>query len=137
MPSRMLAVGLCAAGVLGLSACGSKSNPPAASSGAQTLAATLPKGRGVIDDPRHKSRACLLATKLGLALQGRDTEYVGQGPDQAKITFLPTPGSAQYAQIAGEQEGAEVIGNALFYPQGMSESHLSKVEKCLSQGVSG
>jgi hypothetical protein len=137
MPARMLAVGLCAAGVLGLSACGSTSNPPAASSGAQTLAGPLPKGRGVIDDPRHKSHACLLNLKLGLVTRGRDDEYVGQGSDQAKIVFLPTPGSAQYAQISGTQEGAEVVGNALLYPQAMSESHLGKVEKCLSQGVSG
>jgi hypothetical protein len=137
MPARMLAVGLCAAGVLGLSACGATSNPPAASSGAQKLAGTLPKGRGVIDDPRHKSRACLLALNLGLVTNGRDDEYVGQGTDRAKIVFLPTPGSAQYAQISGTQEGAEVIGGALLYPQAMSESHLNKVEKCLAQGVTG
>jgi hypothetical protein len=136
MPARVLAIG-CALAALALCACGSTSKPVAGSGATRTLASGLPPGRGVIDDPRTKSLPCLRSTKLGVVRVGSTGLVLGAGTDQAKVAFLPTPGAAQAAQISGTVQSAEVIGNALLYPQGMSEKHLKKVEDCLAQGVQG
>jgi hypothetical protein len=53
------------------------------------------------------------------------------------VTFLATPGAAQYAQISGSAQGAEVIGAALLYPNQAPDSELSLIENCLSSGVQG
>jgi len=53
----------------------------------------------------------------------------GRGP---RVVFAATPGDAQAAQIHGQAEGAEVIGNALVYPNAASDAMLKKVETCLA-----
>ena len=53
------------------------------------------------------------------------------------VSFEPTPGSAQEAQIKGQVEGAEVIGSALLYPNQASDKQLQVVEDCLALGVNG
>ena len=136
MPARTLRAG-CALAALALAACGSAIKPVAGSGATRTLAGGLPPGRGVVDDPRTKSAPCLQATKLAIVRVGATGLLVGTGGDQAKVVFVPTPGGAQHVQISGGTQGAEVIGNALLYPQAMSDPHLSQVEDCLAEGVQG
>ncbi len=134
MRSRSVVVG-CVLAAVGVSACGSTRKPLAGTPGVRTLAGGLAPGRGVVDDPRTRSLRCLRTLSLGVVESGPYTLFVGQGGDQARVVFLPTPGAAQYAQISGSEQGAEAIGSALLYPQAMSEDHLSQVESCLSKGV--
>jgi hypothetical protein len=136
MSARTLAVG-CAVAALGLSACGSTSKPLAGADGTRTLAGGLGPGRGVIDDPRTRSLPCLRATKLAVLKTGVAGLIVGTGSDQARVSFLPTPGAAQHTQIVGASQSAEVIGSALLFPQAMSDQHLKQVETCLAKGVTG
>jgi hypothetical protein len=136
MPARTLRAG-CALAAVALAACGSTTKPVAGSGATRSLAGGLAPGRGVVDDPRTKSAACLQATKLPIVRVGATGLLVGAGGDQARVMFLPTPGAAQYAQISGGTQGAEAIGNALLYPQGMSDRHLKQVEDCLAKGVQG
>jgi hypothetical protein len=51
--------------------------------------------------------------------------------------FLSTPGAAQFAQISGKVQGAEVIGSALLYPKNAPEQLLQTVEQCMALGVKG
>lgn len=119
---------------LALSACGSTAKPLA---GSRTASGRVASGRGVYDDPRTRHYPCLKGLKVNLVPQGAATLLIGTGAQQAKIDFLPTPGAAQAAQISGQIQGAEVVGSALLYPQGMSDQQLKPIEDCLSQGVKG
>jgi hypothetical protein len=128
MSSAKLAVasGLAA---LALSACGSGGS-----------SANRPHGRGVIDDPRTTKNnhvQCLQQRHLQVKLVGNTGLQIGSAPSSATVVFEPTPGSAQAGQIASRSQGAEVIGNALVYPNGASESDLSAIEDCLTKGVTG
>jgi hypothetical protein len=136
MPARTLSAG-CALAAVALAACGSTTKPVAGSGATRTLPGGLAAGRGVIDDPRTKSAPCLQATKLRIVRVGTTGLLVGAGGDQARVMFLATPGAAQYAQISGGTQGGEAIGNALLYPQAMSDQHLKQVEDCLAKGVQG
>jgi hypothetical protein len=62
---------------------------------------------------------------------------IGALPAGPTVVFAPTPGVAQGQQIQAAQQGAEVIGSALLYPNQASDAELSKIETCLSKGVSG
>ncbi len=120
---------------IGLCACGSTTRPLA---GAIHPPASL--GRGRIDDPRtaHTNRIeCLQRDHLPVVKVGNTDLQVGSLPAGATIDFAPTPGIAQGLQIQSSVQGAEVIGNALLYPNQASEQDLSKIESCLAKGVSG
>jgi predicted benzoate:H+ symporter BenE len=130
-----LAAGIAA---LVLSACGSTAKPVAGSTKAIT---TNHKG---VDDPRKKHIVCLQQEHIPvrrlqstLAGQSLPGVQIGTAPSGPTVTFEPTPGAAQYAQINGQVQGAEVIGSALLYPNQASDALLQKVEDCVAQGVSG
>jgi len=106
-----------------------------------------PQGHGAVDSPltTHPDRlACLRADHLAVTvLKTRGsipTEIrVGQPPSAALVQFAPTPGIAQGFQIQGlrSYQGAEVIGQALLYPEHASNALLTDVEDCLSVDVKG
>lgn len=119
----LLASGLA---VVALGACGSAVKPS--------------QGRGRIDNPRTSNPdylQCIRAKGLSAIEVGATAIQVGQPPAGAAIRFLPTPGAATAAQIEGSTQGSEVIGAALLYPNGASDSELQAIERCLGQGVKG
>jgi hypothetical protein len=137
MPSAKLAVAVGLA-ALSLSACGTSSKPEAG-----TPAALVKSHQGV-DDPSTKHIQCLQqehiavrpeqVTVAGQSLPGFQVGALPYGPT---VSFEPTPGDAQGVQIHGQAQPAEVIGSALLYPNQASDSLLTKVERCVAQGVSG
>jgi hypothetical protein len=129
---------MCALGALALAACGTAAKPLAGSP-----AALAERGPGVharVDDPRAGHYRCLLAHHLR-ATEPAGTQFpeiqVGRPGVGPLIEFLATPGAAQYAQISGQEQGAEVIGSALLYPNRASDSLLNVVESCTALGVKG
>ncbi len=112
--------------VVALSACGSAAKPS--------------QGRGRVDDPRTGGPdylKCIRDQGLSAVEVGATGIQVGQPPAGPTIRFLPTPGAATAAQIAGSTQGAEVIGAALLYPNQGSNGELQSIESCLGQGVKG
>lgn len=112
--------------VVALSACASTVKPS--------------QGRGRIDDPRTGGPnylKCIRDRGLPAVEVGASDIQVGQSPVGPTIRFLPTPGAATAAQIAGDSQGAEVIGAALLYPNRGSNGELHAIEGCLDQGVKG
>jgi hypothetical protein len=96
--------------------------------------------RGSVDDPRLKHFACLRQHHLQaseLTAGGFPEIQVGQPGVGPLVTFLATPGGAQYEQIDGLAQGAEVIGAALLYPGRGSDAELQVVEACTALGVKG
>src|SRR5436309_7361482 len=90
--------------VVALSACGSAIKPS--------------QGRGRVDNPRTSNPdhlQCIRGKGLSAAQVGATGIQVGQPPAGPTIRFLPTPGAATAAQIAGTSQGAEAIGAALVY----------------------
>ena len=138
MPSTKVAVA-CGLAALSLSACGTTNKPVAGSPGVLTAPGT----RGKIDDPRTNNPnriACIKAAGLPVTpatFNGDPGLQIGAAPGGPSVTFLPTPGAAQYAQISGSAQGAEVVGAALVYPNQGSDSEVKAVEDCLSGGVQG
>jgi hypothetical protein len=97
-------------------------------------------GHGQIDDPRTAKQdpfQCIKDHGLPASLVGSTEIQVGSPPAGPMIKFTPTPGSAQADQIEARAPGSEVIGSALLYPNQASDSDLTKIEKCLAQGVKG
>lgn len=130
-PKRLLrkrlaiAVGCLAA--IGLSACGAAVKPATGS-------------RGVFDDPRTaKANRVLCISQHHLPVQkvGLNELLIGAQPAGPRVVFESTEGAAQGVQISGQQEGAEVIGGALLYPDQGSDQEVSTIETCLSHGVKG
>lgn len=122
-----MAVALLAA--VAVSACGSSVKPATGS-------------RGKIDDPRtaHSDHIeCLTQHDLAVQRVGLNTILVGPQPSGPKVVFEPTPGMAQGAQISGSrsEQGAEVIGSALVYPNSASEQETKVVENCVAEGIVG
>lgn len=117
----LLAAGLAA---IALSACGTIVKPS--------------RGRGRVDDPRLAAGhlQCLRAHHLPATDVGATGIQVGTPPGGPAIDFLPSPGLATGYQIQNRAPGAEVIGNALLYPNQASDSELGVIEDCLDQGVS-
>lgn len=112
------------------------------STGTKPLAGTravtaAPLGRGRIDDPRTMHFKCIQQKHIPVVKVGRTDLQIGTAPGGPRVTFLPTPGAAQQAQIGGTVEGAEVIGSALLYPNAASDAELKVIEDCLAEGVSG
>ncbi len=98
------------------------------------------QGRGRIDNPRTGGPdylKCIHDRGLSAVEVGATSIQVGQLPGGPMIRFLSTPGAATAAQIAGQTQGAEVIGAALLYPNRGSDSELQAIEGCLGQGVKG
>jgi hypothetical protein len=122
-PVKALLAGVLAAG--SLSACATVSRPDS--------------GRGRSDDPRDQAGRlqCLLAHHLPAVKSGTIEIQIGPPPAGPRITFLPTAGSAQAAQIEDQEQGAEVIGSALLYPNQAPDRELKAIEDCLARGVSG
>ena len=118
---------------LGLSACGTSSKPIAGSAAVVQSHA----GRGRVDDPRTKHLKCLIQHHLPAVEVGQAGLQIGTPPSGPSVTFAPTPGAAQRAQIEGQVENAEVIGSALLVPNAAPDRELQIVEDCLAQGVSG
>ena len=123
-----LATGLAA---ISLSACGTAAKPEAG-----TLKAVTKTHKG-IDDPRKKHIQCLQQDHIPVTRVGSTGLQVGAPPSGPTVTFTPTPGAAQESQIAGQAQGAEIIGSALLYPNQAPGELLTKVENCMAQGVSG
>lgn len=119
-----------------LSACGSAAAP---GTGRGSLAEKA-SGRGKVDDPRtnNPNRVnCLRQHHLPVETVGGSGLQIGSSPAGPTVTFEPTAGTAQGYQIQGREQGAEVIGSALLYPNQASDSELKVIETCLAQGVSG
>jgi hypothetical protein len=123
------------AAVLALSACGSTHKYVA---GTPQATAQAEKG---LNDPRTTHIKCLRADGVTdiheLTIDHHLSFQVGNRPSGPTVVFLPTPGAAQYVQIAGEDGGAEVIGSAQVYPNLASAALDHKVETCVAVGVSG
>lgn len=119
---------LCLAAVA-LSACGSSVKPATGS-------------RGKVDDPRtaHTNHIkCLTQHHLPVHKVGLNELLVDPQPSGPRIVFEPTPGMAQGAQISGSrtEQGAEVIGSALVYPNEASDKETKVVENCIAEGIVG
>ena len=94
-------------------------------------------GRGRVDDQRTLHVTCLQQAHLPVVQVGLTGLQIGTAPGDPTITFLPTAGAAQEAQIADQSQAGEVIGNALLYPNNGSDAELTEIENCLAIGVVG
>jgi hypothetical protein len=97
-------------------------------------------GHGQIDDPRTAKQdpfQCIKDDGFKVVLVGSTEIQVGSPPAGPMIKFEPTPGYAQSDQLGAVAPAAEVIGSALLYPNQASDGDLTKIEKCLAQGVKG
>ncbi len=134
MSSARLAAAFTVAAV-GLSACGSIRVQPVAPPGS-----SKPVSHGRVDDPRTTKNnrvRCLQQAHLPVQEVGATGLQIGPPPAGPTVVFAPTPGAAQARQIEGQEQGAEVIGSALLYPNQGSDAELGKIETCLAQGVPG
>lgn len=129
---------ICVGLALAVAACGAHAKPLAGSAEARSG-----HGPGIyarIDDPRTIHYQCLLAHHLP-ATEPRGTRFpeiqVGKPGVGPLIEFLATPGAAQYAQISGAVQSAEVIGAALLFPNRARGAELTTVENCTALGVQG
>ncbi len=126
-PAAMFTVkGMVAAWVAAivLSACGSIVKPS--------------QGRGRVDDPRLSAGhfQCLLAHHLPAAKVGTTGIQIGAPSVGPTIQFLPNAGTATGYQLQNRAPSAEVIGNALLYPNHAPDGELGVIEGCLNRGVS-
>ncbi len=129
-----LACGLAAVSLCG---CGIAAKPLA---GTPNLA-SKPGTHAKVDDPRAKHLGCIvragLPARAFTAAGGRPAIQVGSLPEGPTVVFYATPGAAQYLQIEGVAQAAEVIGSALLYPKLAPDKELSTIEQCLALGVTG
>jgi hypothetical protein len=102
-----------------------------------SVTANRPAGRGGVADPRTQAGRldCLRAHHLPVTEVGATGLQIGQLPAGPTIHFTPSTGSGEAAQLAGQAQGAEVIGSALLYPNHASDSELGVIENCMAQGV--
>jgi hypothetical protein len=122
-----VAVGLMA--VL-LSACGISAKPLA---GSPHLSKT--SDHDLVDNPYTGQVECLKQhhVRFHTYLTGSQklrSIQVGKMPEGPTLIFEPTPGIAQGLQIKGDAPGAEIIGEALLYPNRTKDKLLTKVEHC-------
>jgi hypothetical protein len=120
---------------LALSACGSTTKPVA---GTPQAAAQAKKG---LNDPRKTHIACLRADHVTdiheYYSDGRPAFQVGTRPSGPTVVFEATPGMGQGVQISGSDQGAEIIGSALVFPNDAPAKLDHDVENCVALGVSG
>jgi hypothetical protein len=82
-------------------------------------------------DPVGRPLRCMRRQKLPAYRAGVGAIQVapkGRGP---RVVFASTPGDAQAAQIHGQAEGAEIIGNAMLFVSAASDKVIKIMEKCL------
>lgn len=124
----------CALVAVSLSGCGVASKPEAGSAQAATAA------KHALADPRTKHIRCLKAAHIpyteGIA-GGYPSIQIGHAPSGPLAEFTKTPGAAQNVQMEGKSQGAMVIGSALVFPNQASDAFMQKVDKCMTEGVSG
>jgi hypothetical protein len=130
----LLCVVICGLMAVSLSACANLSKPTA---GAAVSATGKLSSRGTIDDARVKHYACLKAHHLPVTEPSATEIQVGRTGIGPLIKFLATAGAAQYTQIDGQAQAAEIIGSAQLYPNQASDSELTIVENCTALGVTG
>jgi hypothetical protein len=120
-----------------LGGCGIKAKPIAGTAHIDEA----PGSHATVDDPRVVHASCL--RQHGLAIREYRTSsnlpaiQVGSPPDGPTIVFEATPGIAQGLQIHGQDQGAEVIGAALLFPNQSSDKVASVVEQCVALRVTG
>lgn len=138
MSRAKLAVGTSLIAVL-LSGCGIAAKPLAGSS-----RFNHEKGAfyGRIQDLRIYPARCLKADRVKFheyytGKQHLPVIQVGTPPSGPTLVFYPTPGIAQGLQIMGKEQGAEVIGTSLLYPNQTGAKELKAVETCARVRVSG
>jgi hypothetical protein len=128
---------VCGLMALALSACGIQAKPLAGTANLKKA----PGYFGKVDDPRKVHLPCLRADHVPFhkytAPGNLPAIQIGKLPTGPTIVFYPTPGIAQGQQITGKDQGAEVIGSALLYPNQASNKVLSIAESCTAVGVSG
>ena len=98
--------------------------------------------RGKIDNPataKANRIECLTDAHIPVQQVGLNTLLLGPQPASPRVVFAPTEGAAQGDQISGQpqDQGAEVIGGALLYPNQAPDKELGTIENCLSKGVKG
>lgn len=93
------------------------------------------------DDPRKGREKCLREHKVHgryyTASGGRPAIQVGTLPTGPTIIFAATPAGAEYEQILGKTQAAEIIGAAIIYPNQASAALAKIVENCMAIGVPG
>ena len=82
-------------------------------------------------DPRDPVVGCIHGKGLDARKSGAAAIAVGTGAGRPRIVFAPTSGAAEADHVRPGAEGAEVIGDALLYVGGGSDSELGKLEDCL------
>ncbi|MGN6870680.1 MAG: hypothetical protein ACTHMY_19990 [Solirubrobacteraceae bacterium] len=119
---------------LALTGCGAVRVQPTTPAGSSTLAS-----RGQVDSPvKMKNHlTCLRDAHLPVQVVGPTRLQIGPAPAGPTIVFAATPGGAQNFQIIGSAQSAEVIGNALVYPNQGSDGEMATIGACLAQGVQG
>ena len=133
----VVACGLIAV-ALSVSACGIQAKPVA---GTKDLYA-VPGNHAVVNDPRTPYLKCLRTdgfalTRFLYGTQQLRAVQVNAKPSGPTVVFEPTPGIAEGDQMKGQEEGAEVIGSALIYPNRAPDALMHKVETCLATNVKG
>ena len=98
--------------------------------------------RGKIDYPataKANRIECLTDKHIPVQRVGLNVLLLGPQPASPRVVFAPTEGAAQGDQISGrpQDQGAEVIGGALLYPNQAPDKELGAIENCLSEGVKG
>jgi hypothetical protein len=120
-----------------LAACGIQAKPLAGSVRLDRAAGNHAK----VDDPRIRHVKCLRKHHYRVSeyytAQARPVIQVGRLPVGPTIVWEPTPGAAQYIQMSGQAQGAEVLGSALLYPHLASAHEAKVVEICIAIGVTG
>ncbi len=131
---------LVACGILAvvLSACGIQPKPLAGSPHVDRASGN----HAFVDDPRTAHLPCLRSDHLSFRrYRTKDGQLpaiqVGTPPSGPTIVFLPTTEAATYAQMSNQEQGAEVIGQALVYPNHAGNQVMAEVEQCVALKVEG
>ena len=112
----------------------------ASACGASVKSAT--SSRGKIDNPataKANRIDCLTNKHIPVRQVGLNMLLLRPQPASPRVVFAPTEGAAQGDQISWQpqDQGAEVIGGALLYPNQAPDNELGAIESCLSKGVKG
>ena len=122
---------------IALSACGIQEKPLVGTANVNHLSGNHAK----VDDPRVKHVKCLRADGLRLreyyTAQGIPAIQVGSYPSGPTILFYNSPGYAEGLKMAGKEQGGELIGAAVMYPNRAPGWEASQVEYCAAIGVPG
>jgi hypothetical protein len=82
-------------------------------------------------DPVGRPLRCMRRQKLRAYRAGVGAIQVAPKATGPRVVFASTTGDAQAAQIHGQAEGAEIIGNALLFVRSASDGVIKIMEKCL------